>query len=175
MWIFNVYKFRESKNKEIQKYSPEFHKRMQITWVVTPILIGVILLAMSLPALGEFQHELDYNEVEEIREVVVEGTSSWQWIFYYEDEIALPQVDTNGISTTTLALEAGFTYKFILYSSGPLIHSFFVFDLSFKEDVVPGKNNTFTVTILEPGSYQILCAEYCGAKHSMMRGMFEVL
>jgi len=44
-----------------------------------------------------------------------------------------------------------------------------------KQDVVPGRLTTLQITATEPGTYEILCAEYCGAGHSRMRGRVVAL
>ncbi len=174
LWLYMVLKFRKGKVDAVEEYPVSLHKKLQITWIAVPIFIGLLLLAMSLPALSEFQKELSTPVPDET--IIVEATDNWQWKFYRGDQVYRPVTDENGISMTTLPLESGRTYKFILWSTGekPIIHSFYVYELNFKMDVVPHKNNTITVTIKSPGSYLILCAEYCGARHSMMRGMLEV-
>ena len=65
-------------------------------------------------------------------------------------------------------LDAGLNYKFIVTSKGNFIHSFFVPDLRFKIDAIPGQNNTIVISISDPGIYDTLCAEYCGSGHSFM-------
>ena len=73
-------------------------------------------------------------------------------------------------SVTTVPLSTNTLYTFEFYNSGPWIHSFFVYDLNIKMDVVPGVNNSYTFEILEEGSYPILCTEFCGVQHSNMKG-----
>ena len=53
-----------------------------------------------------------------------------------------------------------------------VIHAFYVPQFLFKQDVVPGKTNTFEFTIEEPGTYNGQCAELCGTGHGAM--LFEV-
>lgn len=156
-------------------HNPIALKRLQTIWIAVPILIGLLLLALSLPALSEFEYELNNTPPEET--VIVEATENWQWRFYYNNQTFRPVTDENGISMTTLTIPAGKSYLFILWSSGenPIIHSFYIYELNFKMDVVPHVNNTIVVTIEKPGSYLILCAEYCGARHSMMRGVLEAI
>ena len=43
-------------------------------------------------------------------------------------------------------------------------------DFRIKQDVLPGRFTTVWFQAKTPGSYQILCTEYCGQGHSMMRG-----
>jgi cytochrome c oxidase subunit II len=40
--------------------------------------------------------------------------------------------------------------------------------------VVPGKTQEFFHTFTRPGKYQILCLEFCGFGHALMRGEFTV-
>lgn len=40
--------------------------------------------------------------------------------------------------------------------------------------VVPGKTQNFVHTFTKPGQYQILCLEFCGFGHALMRGGFTV-
>ncbi|MHA2251599.1 MAG: hypothetical protein ACXAD7_14640 [Candidatus Kariarchaeaceae archaeon] len=41
-------------------------------------------------------------------------------------------------------------------------------------DVVPGSTNTFSIIIEDADTYQVWCAEYCGAGHSTMRAFLRV-
>lgn len=40
--------------------------------------------------------------------------------------------------------------------------------------VVPGKNSTLVHTFTKPGTYTVLCLEFCGVGHGGMRATFEV-
>ena len=56
-----------------------------------------------------------------------------------------------------------------------VIHSFFVPQLRFKQDAVPGLNIPmhFKPTVI--GEYEIACAELCGLGHYKMHGMVHVV
>jgi cytochrome c oxidase subunit II len=58
----------------------------------------------------------------------------------------------------------------LVMTSRDVIHSFYVPAFRVKQDVVPGRSTTLWFTAVQPGAYDILCAEYCGAGHSKMRG-----
>jgi cytochrome c oxidase subunit II len=58
----------------------------------------------------------------------------------------------------------------VLLTSRDVIHSFYVPAFRMKQDAVPGRITSLWFTAIEPGTYDILCAEYCGAGHSRMRG-----
>jgi cytochrome c oxidase subunit 2 len=56
-----------------------------------------------------------------------------------------------------------------------VIHSFFVPQLRFKQDAVPGLNIHMHVRAKEAGEYEIACAELCGLGHYKMHGMMKVV
>ncbi|GGD55362.1 cytochrome c oxidase subunit II [Aurantiacibacter arachoides] len=52
--------------------------------------------------------------------------------------------------------------------SADVIHSFWVPNLSGKEDMIPGRTNTLKVQADRAGHYGGVCAEYCGGPHALM-------
>lgn len=84
----------------------------------------------------------------------------WMWQFVYpngataEDELRVP---------------VGEPVELVM-TSRDVIHSFYVPGFRLKMDVVPGRTTSLWFTATAPGEYPILCAEYCGAGHSRMRG-----
>jgi cytochrome c oxidase subunit 2 len=57
----------------------------------------------------------------------------------------------------------------IRLTSRDVVHSFWVPQLTGKQDLVPGQVNTLTFTVNEPGRYLGECAEYCGLQHARMQ------
>jgi len=84
----------------------------------------------------------------------------WMWKFSYPG-------GPNAIST--LHVPARRPVK-LLMTSRDVIHSFFVPSFRIKQDVLPGRYTQTWFEAVEPGRYQILCAEFCGTDHSNMRG-----
>jgi cytochrome c oxidase subunit 2 len=58
----------------------------------------------------------------------------------------------------------------LVMTSRDVIHSFWVAEFRVKQDVVPGRMMLTWFEATRPGTYDILCAEYCGPYHSTMRG-----
>src|SRR6202163_3342022 len=56
-----------------------------------------------------------------------------------------------------------------------VIHSFFVPQMRFKQDAVPGLAIHMHFTPTEIGEYEIACAELCGLGHYKMHGMLHVV
>lgn len=56
-----------------------------------------------------------------------------------------------------------------------VIHSFFVPQMRFKQDAVPGLAIHMHFTPTHTGDYEIACAELCGLGHYKMHGMLKVV
>ncbi|MGQ0506479.1 MAG: cytochrome c oxidase subunit II [Myxococcaceae bacterium] len=89
----------------------------------------------------------------------------WMWKFSYP---------TGPNSVDTLRVPAGRPVR-LLITSRDVLHSFFVPEFRVKQDALPGRYTQLWFTATKPGVYQILCTEYCGLDHSMMRGQVVVL
>jgi cytochrome c oxidase subunit II len=89
----------------------------------------------------------------------------WMWAFVYpngaaaEDDLRVPVGQPIELTMT----------------SRDVIHSFYVPAFRVKQDVVPGRMTTLWFKPTMPGTFDIDCAEYCGAGHSRMHGRVIVL
>ena len=63
----------------------------------------------------------------------------------------------------------------LILSSDDVIHSFYIPAYRLKQDMVPGRYNTLYLHPDKVGTYDILCAEYCGVGHSTMRAELIVM
>ena len=89
----------------------------------------------------------------------------WMWKFTYPN-------GPNAIST--LHVPAHRPVR-LLMTSRDVIHSFFVPEFRVKQDVLPGRYSELWFEATVPGRYQVLCTEYCGLNHSLMRGDIVVM
>ncbi len=77
------------------------------------------------------------------------------------------------ITINLLHLPVGEPAEFRLRAKD-VVHSFFLPDLRFKQDAVPGMTMQFRLTPTAPGEYAVACAEFCGLGHYRMRGFLTV-
>ena len=63
----------------------------------------------------------------------------------------------------------------LFMSSQDVIHSFFVPAFRVKQDVLPGRDTNIWFQPSKTGVFPLLCAEYCGTDHSVMRGSITVM
>jgi cytochrome c oxidase subunit 2 len=72
---------------------------------------------------------------------------------------------------------AGEPVKFHL-ESADVNHGFAVYDehntFLWQAQVMPGKTQDYVYTFEKPGTYTVLCFEYCGVGHDGMKGTFTV-
>ena len=92
--------------------------------------------------------------------VVYVTGKQWMWKFAYPE----------GPSTIgTLVVPVDRNVKLVM-TSRDVIHSFYVPAFRVKQDVLPGRYETFWFRAEHQGLYKIFCAEYCGLNHSKMWG-----
>lgn len=91
--------------------------------------------------------------------------TQWHWQFHY------PQLDA-APATAALHIPVARTVE-VTVISNDVIHSFWVPRLAGKIDVIPGHNNRIRLRAEQPGTYEGVCAEFCGFGHTGMR--FQVI
>ncbi len=60
-------------------------------------------------------------------------------------------------------------------ASKDIIHGFKIIDTNVNVMLIPGQISEVTYTFDEPGTYQYVCHEYCGAGHHTMTGVVNVV
>lgn len=136
----------------------EVAKTLEISTIVGAMALLFYIGFISLPVLYAFEAIPD--EPDMVVEVIAR---QWVWEFRYPD----------GSVSDRLTVKAGDVVKLEL-TSEDVIHSFFVSDLFFKVDVIPGKVVEVWMQPDQPGEYWIQCAEFCGKFHGSMRTLLIV-
>ena len=143
---------------------------MEIFYTVAPFVVIGVLFYYTVLA----QNVVTKNPEPDLTVDVV--GQKWAWTFNYKSA-DIPAVGTDVWETgtinqwSTLYLPVNKTVRFNL-SSPDVNHSFWVPVFYQKMDVIPGRDNHFTVTPNREGVFNGKCAELCGTYHSSM--LFEV-
>jgi cytochrome c oxidase subunit II len=91
----------------------------------------------------------------------------WAWQFNYLDQGAEFSVTGRPGEPPQLVVPTGVPIRF--YQTSPdVIHAFWVIPFLFKRDVIPGRTNSFQVTVTKEGVFKGKCTEYCGVDHDRM-------
>jgi cytochrome c oxidase subunit 2 len=146
---------------------------MEVLYTVAPVLIVAVLFYYTAIV------QTDVDKLSKNPDMTVEVVAfKWNWQFNYRDgqgEEAETVASTVG-STDVIPLLVLPTGKKIRFeeTSRDVIHSFWVPELLFKRDVMPGNvRNVFEVTLDTEGRYVGRCAELCGTYHAFMQ--FELV
>ncbi len=142
---------------------------IEVLYTVVPFVIIAVLFYYTTIAQNVVNELTPEDEGGSEVNIGVVGFQ-WNWTFNYVDD----DVSVTGIpgQPPRLVLPTDTTIRFT-ETSPDVIHSFWVPAFLFKRDVVPGRANTFEVTVTKEGEYIGRCAELCGEKHAAMN--FSVL
>ena len=160
---------------------PQTHgnNALEVLWTTIPIVLVLVLFVFSFVVLID----VEKDGKDEDLTVDVQGFQ-FQWEFTYKlndlgrggDKNATGEVSVIGTAKDepTLVIPVNEPVEFKLHSND-VIHSFYVRDFLYKLDVVPGRDNGFTVTARETGDFEGQCAELCGTDHAIMRFHLKVV
>jgi cytochrome c oxidase subunit II len=168
-WCAVVYRKRGSESPLPPQ--TRYNLPIEIVYSVTPFLIISVLFYYTVIV------QNDVNRISDNPDVVVNVEAfKWNWKFAYDGTTGQDGQPVYTVGTSdyvpVLVLPTNKRVRFVLHGRD-VIHSFWVPDLLFKRDVLPGPvENMFETTIMTEGAYVGRCAELCGAYHSMMN--FEV-
>jgi cytochrome c oxidase subunit 2 len=158
LMIYFVIKYRNRREEEVSKV--EGNTFLEIVWTIIPTIILIVIFFYGVYVFDNFQRRPPANSME----IKVIG-HQWWWEFQYP----------NGYTTRdTLIIPVNKPIKLIM-TSQDVIHSFFVRHFRIKEDLVPGRYTWTWFKAVEPGMYDIQCAEYCGSRHSKMIGYIKAI
>lgn len=166
-WAVIVYRRRDGVLPKQTKYGLP----IELVYTVLPFLIVAVLFYYTVVT----QNNVVRLTAKPDTTITVVGFK-WAWEFDYADRRD-PQTDemvyTIGTATEVpiLVIPEGETVRFVERSTD-VVHSFWVPEFLFKQDVFPGRVNQFEVKPTQRGSFVGRCAELCGTYHSQMT--FEV-
>ncbi len=134
--------------------------KLELTWFAIPLATVIVLFILSAGVLGEVNAENSDPFVT----VNVEGYQ-WGWRFTYEGSGV--EVIGDADDRPEIVLPVGRPLTFTL-DSADVVHSFWVPRFLIKRDMVPGQQNSISLTVSEAGVYRGVCTEFCGLLHSKM-------
>lgn len=155
------------RSDEIPSQKP-YNVPVEIVYTAIPLLIVAVLFVLSVRTEDRVSAETDAPDL-----VVDVVGFQWQWQFGYVDEgVVVTGSPETGIPE--LVLPEGRTTRLELRTTD-VNHSFWVPQFLVKRDLIPGIDNAIDVTPTETGTFDGVCAEYCGLDHGRMRFSVRVL
>ena len=136
---------------------------LEAIWTVIPTILVLIMFYLGYEGFA-YMRRAPKNAM-----IIKVTARMWSWSFEYENGKKI-----EGDAVPRIKVPLGRPVKMKLESLD-VIHSFFVPAFRNKEDVVPGMTNYLWFIAEETGVFDILCAEFCGDRHSYMRAEIEVV
>jgi len=179
--FYSIYYHRKSKGHKAE----QFHENttVEIIWTIIPTLI---LVAMAIPATNTLLKLDDVSDSD--MSIKVTG---WQWKWEYEyldndihffsslDEASNEArqvgsgIDPRSVPHYLLNVDKPLVVPIkkkirFLFTAADVIHSWWVPDLGWKKDTIPGFINESWTYIEKAGTYRGQCTELCGKDHAFM-------
>nr|AFA46081.1 cytochrome c oxidase subunit II [Cercopithecus albogularis francescae] len=156
-------------------------QEMETIWTILP---AIILILIALPSLRILYLA---DEINNPSFTIKSIGHQWYWTYEYTDygglifnsymlpplflnpgDLRLLEVDNRVV----LPIEAPVR---MMITSQDVLHSWTIPTLGLKMDAVPGRLNQTTFTAMRPGVYYGQCSEICGANHSFMPIVAELI
>lgn len=135
--------------------------KLEIVWFAIPQVIVIVLFVISMLAQNQVNAEVEDPDV-----TIETVAFQWGWRFSYgEHDITVSGTPED---PPEIVVPVDRELRFSLRASD-VNHAFYVPRFLIKRDVIPGKTNQLDLSIDEPGTYEGLCAEFCGLLHDRMR------
>jgi len=141
---------------------------LEIIWTVVPAIILVIQAFMSRSVWAEIKGRIPPTDM-----LIQVTAKQFNWEVAYPGPDGKLGTEDDVTMDNDVHVPVGKTIRVEL-KSRDVIHSFFVPQLRYKQDAVPGRDIPIWFKVTKPGKYEIPCAELCGFGHSGMRGWLYV-
>jgi cytochrome c oxidase subunit 2 len=186
-----VWKFRDTANKERATYS-HGNNRLEVLWTVVTAIVFISLAVMGQRVWAA----LNLNAAPAGSYTVEVVAQQFSWNFHYSGKdnvfgktdpkliddsslnyVGLDPADPNGKDdsvVSTLVIPVNRPVELVLKSKD-VTHSFFVPQLRFKQDLVPGMAIRVHFTVTKVGKFELACAELCGMNHYKMKSYMLAL
>ena len=156
MMITFVIKYNSKRNKKAQNIHGSIP--LEITWTLIPTILVMFMFWLGWTG---YKQMVDVPKDAMVVDVYAQ---MWNWSYKY----------SNGVESDTLFVPINKPVKVLLHSRD-VDHSFYVPAFRIKRDVIPNRVNDAWFQATRLGSYDVLCAEYCGLRHSYMYSTVVVL
>ena len=182
--FWSIFHHRKSKGVKAAKFSHS--TTVEIIWTIIPT---VIIISLAIPATKLLIKMDDTSEAG----ITIKATGSqWKWKYDYLDGVgegltfySSLDKDSKEVSQRDSGLDPMESENYLLDVDEPIvlpvntkirilttaqdvIHAWWVPDLGWKRDAIPGFINDNWAVIEKPGTYRGQCAEICGAGHGYM-------
>nr|WP_269144550.1 cytochrome c oxidase subunit II [Methylicorpusculum oleiharenae] len=179
--FYSIYYHRKSRGH----VASQFHEstKIEILWTIIPTLI---LVGMAIPATKTM---MELNDVQDADMSIKVTGWQWKWEYEYLDTGVHFFSSLDEASNRARQLGSGIDPRSVphyllnvdhplvipvkkkirfLFTAADVLHSWWVPDLGWKKDTIPGFINEAWTYVEKPGTYRGQCTELCGKDHGFM-------
>jgi cytochrome c oxidase subunit 2 len=168
MLVFSVVRFRKRRGDESQAPQNAGTRTALAAFFAAPLAVIIVLLWLGEVALAR----VDRADAGPTEHVVITGFQ-WAWSAkYVNEELTVTGRTLKEPLTMELPVD---TPTQIDLRSTDVIHEFYVPNLLFMKNAVPGHPNVVTIKPTKLGTYEGKCAQFCGLWHSKMTFVVKVV
>nr|ASV72565.1 cytochrome oxidase subunit 2 [Allobathynella sp. JHS-2017] len=157
-------------------------QQIEIIWTILP---AIILIFIALPSLRLLYLSDELKEAQYTLKVI---GHQWYWVYEYlqefKEETAMSSKESYMLKNNELfrLLETDNVltlpcnmYMRAMITAADVLHAWSIPSLGIKIDAVPGRLNQVSFLVTRAGIFYGQCSEICGAQHSFMPIVLEVL
>jgi cytochrome c oxidase subunit 2 len=152
-----VIKYRRRRQGQEAGEAPNHNLALEVIWTAIPVIVSIALFVVGFKSFMNIA-----TPPRNAYEISVIG-QKWAWFFTYP----------NGFVSDELHVPVDTPVQLVM-TSEDVIHSLWIPAFRVKKDVVPGRYTKTWFEAQEPGTYPLLCTEYCGTGHSDMLSVVTV-
>jgi len=171
--IYPLLRYSQKASPKAQYITGEKKKHFKWVVIALALLLGsdFIILYSEHDAWGQIESAPAKVDVK-----VGIIARQWNWIFVYPGPDGILNTSDDVIvdeQNSSLHVPINKNIAFELRSQD-VIHSFFLANARFKQDVLPGRTVVRWFNLTKEGKYDISCTQICGILHSQMRNFVVV-
>ena len=148
---------------------PDEHRGLEVAYATVLAVVAAVLIVATFRAVDR-ENARAAGPAEVIR--VVAG--KWDWRFEYPRH-GIVETSSAAGAPAMLTVPAGEDVEFFA-TSVDVVHGFWIPDLRFQRQLIPGQSATFRLTFPRPGfTTSGTCSFFCGLEHARMHFLVDVL
>jgi cytochrome c oxidase subunit II len=157
--LYAAVRFRRTEANAAPRSQKDQNVPLEIGWTIAPLIAIIILFG----ATAHIETSVEARSAAHAVQVMVTGYR-WGWRFAYRGG---PTLDGTPARPPELVLPLGENAALDVTSTD-VVHSFWIPDMLFKRDAIPGRVTGFDITPTKLGTFRGECGEFCGLNHALM-------
>jgi len=145
--------------------------KLEMAWTIVPAIILAVLVFLSRSTWAKIRYGDGPDPATSTNIEVTGQQFAWTFRMLGTAEKFNKAADISPQGQVHVPVNKPVTVKL---HSRDVLHSFFLPNMRVKLDAVPGMTGRLWFTPVVPGTYEVVCAELCGAEHWKMRAVLTV-